>query len=356
MVQLKGKQISWRFPIALMSFFTLVSAAIMLVLPDTPRWYYAKGRLEDGDKALSMLYAKPITDPDVQNNKAEILESLELEKSEGRISLSDWIWDRSPIQAARRIKTSFMLLAIHQFMGINIVVYYSTVILSQVGLEPLMQSAIAGVANTIFCLGTVATYFTIESWGRRALMLYTSVGCVVAIAIYIGMNAISEKTLATQWTAVVMVMVFEFLIGWGWMGPAWLYGPEIAPLRYRHLAGAAGIFGEWLCCFIIVFGGGTALAVVGWPVWFWPLATCALAVPYVYYWCPETAGLSLEEIDQLFMEDAKKWIGPPVRTLDVEVVRRYEHTMDEGRRNSTASAEFKGVAVQVEKVDSMDSR
>ncbi|KAK4980836.1 hypothetical protein LTR28_000118 [Elasticomyces elasticus] len=163
-------QVPWRFPISLMSFFTLISFIIMLVLPDTPRWYYARGRIEDGDRVLSMLYAKPIEDFEVQHTRAEILQTLQLEEDEGRIQLSDWIWDRSPIQSARRIKTSFMLLALHQFMGINIVVYYSTVILGQTGLSPLIASTIAGVANTIFFLGTVATYFTIERWGRRSLL------------------------------------------------------------------------------------------------------------------------------------------------------------------------------------------
>ena len=337
MTQVKGRysQVSWRFPISLMSFFTLISFVCMLVLPDTPRWYYTKGRIEDGDRVLSMLYARPLEDPDVQQTKHEILEALRLENHEGKILLSDWIWDRSPIQSARRIKTSFMLLALHQFMGINIVVYYSTVILGQVGLDPLMQSTIAGVANTIFCLGTVATYFTIERWGRRPLMLWTAIGCGISILIYIIMNALPHKTRATQWTAIVMVMVFEFLTGWGWMGPPWLYGPEIAPLRYRHLAGAAGILGEWSCCFIIVLGGGTAIGKVGWPIWWWPFATCVITVAYTYYWCPETAGLSLEEIDKVFIDDAKRWIGPKVREGDAEYVEAYRTQMDEGRRRSS---------------------
>jgi hypothetical protein len=63
--------------------------------------------------------------------------------------------------------------------------------------------------------------------------------------------------------------------------------PQIAPLKLRHLGGAAGAFGEWLFSFITVFAGGIALRTVGWKIWIWMLLSCAVAVPFVYYMCPE---------------------------------------------------------------------
>lgn len=117
------------------------------------------------------------------------------------------------------------------------------------------------------------------------------------MAIFIAMQGLPNKTLATQWTAVVFVIIFQFLTGYGWMGCPWLvrfdlglrslrysiadtrfqYGPEIAPLRYRHLGGAAGIVGEWSMTFATVFGGGVAVQRVGYQIWFWQLASCVLA-------------------------------------------------------------------------------
>lgn len=110
-------QLSWRFPIALQSFFCLLSFIGMMFLPDTPRWSYSKERMEEGDVVLARLFAKPIENEDVQRQKKEILDSLELEHTEGRIRLTDWFWDRSRLQAARRVRTSFLILAAHQNMG-----------------------------------------------------------------------------------------------------------------------------------------------------------------------------------------------------------------------------------------------
>lgn len=75
---------------------------------------------------------------------------------------------------------------------------------------------------------------------------------------------------------------------------------KIAPLQFRHIGAAAGAFGEWLFCFITVFAGGIGLNNVGWKLWLWCLASCVVAIPFVWFMCPETTGKKLEEIDSLF--------------------------------------------------------
>lgn len=211
--------------------------------------------------------------------------------------------------------------------GINLSVYYSTVIFAQVGLSPFLAQLLAAVMNTLFAAGTVALPFTIERFGRRNILMYSAVGLTICMAVFVGMIAQSNPTLGTQWTAVVFVVIYNFLFGYGWIGVCWLYGPEvfpelsiasvifadrqiqIAPLKFRHVGGAAGAFGEWLFSFITVFAGGIALEKVGWKIWLWMLLSCAAAVPFVYFMCPETTGKSLEEIDLIFAKDSIKESG-----------------------------------------------
>ena len=56
----------------------------------------------------------------------------------------------------------------------------------------------------------------------------------------------------------------------------------------------------------MVFGGGIAVQRVGYEIWLWELLSCVVTCIFVWFWCPETAGCSLEEIDRVFAEDQRR--------------------------------------------------
>lgn len=90
----------------------------MFLLPDTPRWYYARGRLEEADAILARLHDRPVSSPAVQAMRQSILSSLEHEAEETKsINFLDLIWDRSNLRVGRRIRISFMILSLQQMMG-----------------------------------------------------------------------------------------------------------------------------------------------------------------------------------------------------------------------------------------------
>lgn len=90
----------------------------MFLLPDTPRWYYARGRHEEGDDVLARLHDRPLSDPAVQHTRREILGSIRLEEEKSnRFRVWDLIWDRGSLKAGRRIRIAFLILALQQMMG-----------------------------------------------------------------------------------------------------------------------------------------------------------------------------------------------------------------------------------------------
>lgn len=98
----------------------------------------------------------------------------------------------------------------------------------------------------------------------------------------------NKTNVGTNWTAVAIIILYEVIFAFGWLGTCWIYGPEIAPLRYRHVAGSLGAAGEWFSTWIMVFGGGTGINAVGPKIFIWPLLCCFLAAAYVYFLCPES--------------------------------------------------------------------
>ncbi|KAK2754289.1 hypothetical protein FQN54_007169 [Arachnomyces sp. PD_36] len=327
-----SNQLSWRFPIALQSLFGFVSLLGMLVMPDTPRWYYAKHRFEEGDKVLSRLHALPIDHENVQRQRKEILETIELEEgTQEKFNPVTLIWDNTELRSGRRVRIGFLILTIQQMMGINVLVYYSTIIFSQVGVSNFLSQLLAAVMNTVFAMGTWFTPATIERFGRRPILLWSAGACTILMTIFVAMIGQENKTLATQWTAVATIVVFNLFFGWGWIGVPWLYGPEIAPLRHRHIGGSASSFGEWHMTFITVFAGGIAIQNIGWKIWIWQLLSCIIAIPFVYFMCPETGGKTLEEIDHIFM---KKDTGKPLSPNALEA-----QPSDNEKENSAASTQ-----------------
>jgi len=123
-------QASWRVPIIFQCLFAIVSGGTMYFLPDTPRWYYARDRLAEGDAVLAKLNDAEIESEKVQHTRREILVSIEAEL-EANASLH-WkqfltmgIVDNTRMKIIRRICMCFWLPMIREWMGSSLIAYYS---------------------------------------------------------------------------------------------------------------------------------------------------------------------------------------------------------------------------------------
>ena len=168
-------------------------------------------------------------------------------------------------------------------------VYFSTTIFTNLNYSPLLSGILAGVLNTAFAIASYPPIWYIEKVGRRAMMIWSALGCGVCMLIYVVITTLPENktTTATNWTAVAIIILYEVIFAFGWLGTCWIYGPEISPLKYRHVAGSLGAAGEWFSTWVMVFGGGTGINAVGPKIFIWPLLCCFLAAAYVYFLCPE---------------------------------------------------------------------
>lgn len=219
-------------------FFVLCSGSALLLLPDTPRWYYAKDRYEEGDRILCRLWDREISDPEVQAMKTSILAAIKLEDMEKSDFNPMWlVWDTSNLRIGRRIRIACLLMAVQQMMGINMVVFYLVLILAQLNLSTFLTSILAGVVTTFFAISTIPLVFTIEKLGRRTIMIGGSVVIIIALSIFMAMIGIPEdsKSTATQWVGVVMIILFHCCFGYAWNGVPWLYPIEVRNLGRLRL-------------------------------------------------------------------------------------------------------------------------
>lgn len=90
---------------------------------------------------------------------------------------------------------------------------------------------------------------------------------------------------------------------------SWSYSAEVQPLRVRNKATAVGVLSHWLSNFVVVMVTPIGLdAIRGNFFWIWAVM-CLLFVPLTYVFGIETAGRSLEQVDQMFMQEPRACMG-----------------------------------------------
>lgn len=127
-------QFSWRVPIIFQCIFAITSGGCMFFMPDTPRWYYARKRQQDGDNALCQIADLAIDDPKIQQIRQEIFMAIEAEE-EAKSSLK-WtqfltmgITDKTPLRIVRRLVICFWLPFIREWTGEFLLSYFCVMLI-----------------------------------------------------------------------------------------------------------------------------------------------------------------------------------------------------------------------------------
>lgn len=240
----------WRLPIAMQTVFSVATLLTIVFLPESPRWLYAKGRITEGDLVVSRLRNIPLNDPIVDSTRAAILEVAQLEDS-GESTGLNWkhiIYDPTEIKPTRRIMLGVMLQFLQVFSGISLAVYYLS-ILFQVNLKfDYEKGALLSGFNTFtLWLGTLPPIWLVEHFGRRQTLMFGSVFMRMSMITFTVCVAI--PTTSSAYVGVAAIFCYMFFFGLSWQPVPWIYPPEIAPLRLRHVGGAASTGSEWIFAF-----------------------------------------------------------------------------------------------------------
>ncbi|ETI21553.1 hypothetical protein G647_07900 [Cladophialophora carrionii CBS 160.54] len=316
----------WRLPIAFQVVFILLTFATIFFLPESPRYLYAQGHIDDADHVMARIYSVPVDSAEVAKQRSDVFTALEAEK-EYNFTIKNLFYDNSPVNTTWRLWLGVLVQFFQQMDGNNIVSYYATYLfINSLGMSQNQAAITSGGVTLLFLGGTCSTIYTMEKFGRRTVMLWGAVFCslfMILFTIGLGVNNDSSNKLA-----VVSIFLFEFCFGASWCDAPWIYVPEIAPLHVRHIGTSMGVFTQWIITFIVVKFGPMGIQSSGWKFYLLFCVFNVLAIPFVYFCVRETKGLSLEEIDLLF---AKK---------------EYRHVLQARLRGDPEGAEKGGVDEQ----------
>ncbi|KAJ5921297.1 hypothetical protein N7466_009623 [Penicillium verhagenii] len=303
-----GNNWQWKTPILLQIPFGIILGAGILMFPESPRWIlnHDAGDEQGARKAFGMLYQM---DPFAAEITAQIEDVKAHIKAERAIAKSTSWYEIYQLKHIRRTAASALVQIGLSITGIQFVQPYATTFLRGVGISnPYLINVIIGV-----CIlgGAGLGPFAVEYGGRRLTML---AGYVMMAACMLILSAVSTALGQDDISKIVVVVLlcsWSFIFG-GTIAPtAYLASVEMhsVSLRTYGQANSTIIYG------IFSFGAtfwtpymldaqyGNMGANVG---YFYAGVTIVIAA-LIFCLVPETASLTLEQIDNVFDSGIPAW-------------------------------------------------
>lgn len=290
-------QPAWRWMFWLQVIPATIYLLTLFLIPESPRFLVLKRRDDAAEAVLTRLYGVAAARAKV----AEIRASLASDQH--RPKLSDL---RDATGRVRPIVWAGIGLAIfQQFVGINIVFYYGSVLWQSVGFsenDALITNILSGLVSIAGCIVTV---FTVDKIGRKPLLLIGSAGMTVTLGLMA--YAFSTGTFGAGGNLVlapgigklafVSALAYSALFNLSWGPIMWVMLGEMFPNQIRGSGLAVSGFAQWIANFAISVSFPALAAGVGLaPTYGFYAVSALVSFFFVRALVHETRGRELEDM------------------------------------------------------------
>jgi SP family sugar:H+ symporter-like MFS transporter len=287
---------AWRWMFIAMIVPAVAYGLLALTIPESPRYLVARHRIPEARKILTAL----LGEKNLEITISRIQRSIEREKPPSWRDLRDGAGKVYPI-----VYVGLALSVFQQFVGINVIFYYSNILWQAVGFSENDSFVITVITSVVNILTTLIAIATVDHVGRKPLLLLGSVGMAVTLATMavifgtapVGADGNPHLSGAAGPVALVAANVFVIAFGMSWGPVVWVLLGEMFPNRIRASALALAAAGQWVANWLITvsFPGLKDIS-LGLAYGFYAL--CAvLSFVFVARWVHETKGRTLEEMD-----------------------------------------------------------
>ncbi|GAA5953938.1 hypothetical protein JCM8115_003263 [Rhodotorula mucilaginosa] len=328
----RGDDFSWRFPIALQFIWAALVFAGTAASPESPRYYVQRGHLDRARVNLAKLRDLPEDDPALLAELDMIIKGVEDEKLANDSTYLDCF--RPKDRMLQRTMNGILIQMGQQWTGVNFFFSYGNKFFAASGIKDSYQTQL--ILSGINVIGTFPGLFAVDKMGRRTVLFIGSAimfsGQIIAGAVNTALpdDPAAGKALifASCW------FIFGFASSWGPLG--WVVAAEQFPLKIAPLCVSLATASNWLNNFIIAIivpyitddGYGNLQSKITF-VW---AGSIALFTTYVFFFIPETRGLSLVQVDEMYLTGVPAWRSSSWTPYGGATARNREERMDEAKR------------------------
>ncbi|KXS96288.1 hypothetical protein AC578_3875 [Pseudocercospora eumusae] len=304
-LDLLGEDTQWRWMLGSTSIPPLIVMLMVYICPESPRWYMEKDKFDKAFYAMSRLRSHKIQAARDMYYASKLIE-VEAQQREGKSLWKEFFTVKRNRRAAQ---SSFFVMFMQQFCGVNVIAYYSTQIFLDAGFNEtnaLLVSFGTGVTNWLFAIPAI---YTIDTFGRRNLLLVTFP--LMAICLFwCGFSFLipdtqgpegSEPTNAKLASIAASIYLFMVVYSPGEGPVPFTYSAEAFPLYIRDIGMSFATATTWGFNFILSLTWPALVqAFTPTGAFGWYAAWNLFGWVFCYFLLPETKNLTLEELDNVF--------------------------------------------------------
>jgi SP family sugar:H+ symporter-like MFS transporter len=241
---------AWRW----MFFVEVVPAVVYglfaLLIPESPRYLVARGRETEAASVLREILGSAAR---ARDKVAEIRQTV---LSERHPRLGDL---RGPVLGLAPIVWIGIILSVfQQFVGINVIFYYSSVLWQAVGFSESDSLTITVITSVTNIATTLVAIALVDKIGRKPLLLVGSVGMTVTLGllafVFGTAHIVAGKPQLTGIAgpvALVAANLFVVFFGCSWGPVVWVLLGEMFPNRIRAIALSVAASAQWIANFVV---------------------------------------------------------------------------------------------------------
>lgn len=310
---------SFRVPWGLQMIPAAFIMCMVPFMPRSPRWLARKGKWEEALDVLALIHAKGD-----KSNALVLAELKEIElsiASEGSGSFSDLFKGNQ----LNRLHIAVFTQIWSQLCGMNANMYYIGYVFEMAGFTGNVALVSSSIQYVINVLMTVPALIWLDKWGRRRTLMAGSslmalwmilLSAVLATRGHANNPAEHGQASAITWVVndkatgkAVIAFTYLFVASYApTVGPvSWAYPPELFGNALRGKAVSVATSQNWLFNFALGYFVPPAFENIQWRTYLVFAVFCVVMTIHFFLAFPETKGVTLEEIDEIFEANVPAW-------------------------------------------------
>ncbi|KAG0665552.1 hexose transporter hxt1 [Maudiozyma exigua] len=301
----------WRIPVGLCFLWALIIIIGMLLVPESPRYLIEQERHDEARASIAKINKVSPEDAWVHEEAEEIIVGVLAQREQGEASWKELFSPESNM--LQRLITGILVQTFLQLTGENYFFFYGTTIFKSVGLTDGFETSI--ILGTVNFFSTIIAVIVVDKIGRRKCLLFGAAGMMACMVIFasVGVKCLyphgddGPSSKGAGNVMIVFTCFYLFCFATSWAPVAYIVVAESFPSRFKSRAMSISTACNWLWQFLIGFFTPFITGSIHF-YYGYVFVGCLVAMfLYVFFFLPETIGLSLEEIQLLYEEGVKPW-------------------------------------------------